>query len=210
MTSPMHSVAWAALMGYESAWRHWVYFQYHAHLGIFVEVVTPTQRHVAATWLLSLMALLAYAAGYNASTIKKCLMAIRFFHLAHEYDNPLEKLPRVWQAYRAVKRRQGPTERKHPITPEMCDWIDAHQRAAGVVLVSVIKRAARYSATFWGCRASEYLGPDIHWKKIILVSCVRPRAMLTVLGMMTSTASWSRFGGPKRTSLTLGANGAFG
>ena len=72
--------------------------------------------------MLSFVALLAYAAGYKASTIKKCLMAIRFFHLAHEHDNPLEKLPRVWQAYRAVKRHQGPTERKHPITPEMCEW----------------------------------------------------------------------------------------
>ena len=99
-------------------------------------------------------------------------MAIRFFHLAHEYDNPLEKLPRVWQAYRSVKRQQGPTERKHPITPEMCDWLDADQRDGG--LKSVVKRAYRYLATFWGCRCSEYLGPEVHWEKIILVSCVSP------------------------------------
>jgi len=173
---PMFSVAWATLKGYESCWKHWVSFQYYAQLDIFVEVSSPALRRRTATWMLSFVALLAYAAGYKASTIKKCLMAIRFFHLAHEYDNPLEKLPRVWQAYRAVKRHQGPTERKHPITPEMCEWIDAYQRTLGaaVVLQSAIKRAARYIAIYLGCRCSEYLGPDIHWEKIILVSCVRP------------------------------------
>ena len=46
--------------------------------------------------MLSFVALLAYAAGYKASTTKECLMAIKFFHLAHEHDNPLEKLPRVF------------------------------------------------------------------------------------------------------------------
>ena len=173
---PMFSVAWATLKGYESCWKHWVSFQYYAQLDIFVEVASPATRRRTATWMLSFVALLAYAAGYKASTIKKCLMAIRFFHLAHEYDNPLEKLPRVWQAYRAVKRHQGPTERKHPITPEMCEWIDAHQRTLGAAaaLQSAIKRAARYIAIYLGCRCSEYLGPDIHWEKIILVSCVRP------------------------------------
>ena len=101
-----------------------------------------------------------------------------FYHLAHEYDNPLEKLPRVWQAYRVVKRHpQGPTERKHPIIPEMCDWIDAYQRTLGAAAApaSVIKRAARYIAIYLGCRCSEHLWPDIHWEKIILVSYVRPR-----------------------------------
>jgi len=121
---------------------------------------------------MSFVALLAYGARYRASTIKGCLMAIRFFHLAHDYENPLDKLPRVWQAYLAIKRQQGPTVRKHPVTPEMCDWLDEHQSASG--LVGVIKRAARYMAIFLGCRCSEYLGPEIHWDKIILVSCVRP------------------------------------
>ena len=86
------------------------------------------------------IALLAYGARYRASTIKGCLMAIRFFHLAHDYENPLDKLPRVWQPYLAVKRQQGPTVRKHPITPEMCDWLDAHQASLG--LVGIIKRVA--------------------------------------------------------------------
>ena len=74
------------------------------------------------------------------------------FHLAHDYDNPVEKLPRVWQAYLAVKRQQGPTERKHPVAPEMCDWLD--RRQAGLGLVGAI--------IFLGCRCSEYLGPNIH------------------------------------------------
>ena len=94
------------------------------------------------------------------------------FHLAHEHDSPLKKLPRVWQAYRAVKRQQGPTERKHLITPEMCDWLDQKPQAPG--LIEVTKRTARYLAIYLGCRCSGYLSPDIHWEKIILVSCVRP------------------------------------
>ena len=78
-------------------------------------------------------------------------MAIWFFHLAHGCANPLEKLPRVWQAYRSVKRQHGPTERKHSITPEMCDWLDADQRDGG--LKSVIKRASRYVASIWAAVA---------------------------------------------------------
>ena len=109
----------------------------------------------------------------RASTIKGCLVDIRFFHLAHGYENPLDKLPRVWQAYLAAKRQQGSTVRKHPITREMCDWLAAHHQAA-LGLVGIIKRAARYLAIYLGCRCSEYLGPEVHWEKVILVSCVRP------------------------------------
>ena len=78
---PMFSVAWATLKGYESCWKHWVSFQYYAQLDIFVEVSSPALRRRTATWMLSFVALLAYAAGYKASTIKKCPMAIRFFLL---------------------------------------------------------------------------------------------------------------------------------
>ena len=58
----------------------------------------------------------------------------------------------------------------------MCDSIDAYKRTLGAaaVLASAIKRAARYITTYLGCRCSEYLGPDIHWEKVILVSCIRP------------------------------------
>ena len=118
---PMFSVAWATLKGYESAWKHWVSFQYYAQLDIFLECSSAAAKRRASTWRLCFVALMAYACGYKASTINKCLMAVRFFHLAHKHDNPLEKLPRVWQAYCSVKRQQGPTERKHPTTPEMCD-----------------------------------------------------------------------------------------
>ena len=138
-------------------------FQYFARLPMFVEVDTASKRRMVSSWLLTFVALLAYGACYKAATVKKCLMAIRFFHLAHDFDNP---------AYLAIKRQQGPTERKHPVAPEMCDWLD--RRQAGLGLVGVIKRAARYLAIFLGCRCSEYLGPDIHWDKIIFVSCVRP------------------------------------
>jgi hypothetical protein len=109
---------------------------------------------------------------YKSATREKCLLAIRFFYLAHDDENPLEKLPRVWQAYLAAKRQQGPTVRKHPVTPKMCDWLDHLQ--AGLGLVAVIERAARCLAIFLGCRCSEYLGPEIHWDKVILVSCVGP------------------------------------
>ena len=53
--------------------------------------------------------------------------------------------------------------RKHPITPEMCDWLDARQASLG--LIGSIKRAARYLAIYLGCRCSEYLGPEVHWGK---------------------------------------------
>ena len=169
---PMYSVAWSTLKGYESCWKHWVAFQYHAQLPIFLEVDTAAKRKRTSGWLLSFVALLAFGVNYRASTIKKCLMAIRFHHLAHDLDNPVEKCPRVWQGYRAIKRWEGPTVRKHPATPEMCDHLDAAQAKLG--LVGVIKRAGRYIGVYLGCRCSEYLGPDIDWDKILLTNDVRP------------------------------------
>ena len=41
-------------------------------------------------------------------------------------------------------------------------------------LVGVIKRANRYFGIYFGCRAGEYLGPDIDWDKIIMVFDVSP------------------------------------
>ena len=76
---PIFSVAWTTLKGYESCWKHWVSFQYYAQLDIFVEVSLLATRRRTATRMLPFVALLAYAAGYKASTIKKCLMVIKFF-----------------------------------------------------------------------------------------------------------------------------------
>ena len=93
---PMYSVAWSTLKGYESCRKHWVAFQYHAQLPIFFEVDTAAKRKRTPGWLLSFVAFLAFGVKYRASTIKKCLMATRFRHLAHDLDNPVEKCPRVW------------------------------------------------------------------------------------------------------------------
>jgi len=76
---PMYSVAWSTLKGYESCWKHWVAFQYFARLLMFVKVDTASKRRMVPSWLLTFVALLAYGACYKASTVKKCLMAIRFF-----------------------------------------------------------------------------------------------------------------------------------
>ena len=104
----MHSVAWSTLKGYESCWKHWVAFQYFARLPIFVEEVdTASKRRIVSSWLLTFVAVLAYGACYKASTVKKCLMAIRFFHLAHDYETLVEKLPRVWQAYLLLRGSKG-------------------------------------------------------------------------------------------------------
>ena len=115
---PLFSVAWSTLKGYESCWKHWVSFQYRAQLPIFMRVGTAFERSLSSKWMLSFIAVLGFACGYAPSTIKKCLMAIRFFHLAHDHENPLEKCPRVWQGYKSIKRIAGPTVRKFPITPE--------------------------------------------------------------------------------------------
>jgi integrase len=169
---PMYSVAWSTLKGYESSWKHWVSFQYRAQLPIFLRTGTAFERSLSSKWLLSFIALLGFAVGFKPSTIKKCLMAIRFFHLAHDYENPLEKCPRVWQGYKSIKRMVGPTERKFPITPEMMDWLDRVSAWQG--LCGYVKRTRNKFGTYLACRSSEYLGPDPHWDKIMLTTDVRP------------------------------------
>ena len=169
---PLFSVAWATLKAYDCSWKQWVAFQWKAVLPIFLDTSTPLTRRQATTWLLSFVCLLAFGMCYRSSTIKKSLMAIRFFHLAHDYENPLAKCPRVWQGYKAIKRAQDPTVRKHPITPEVCDWLDNEQRSQG--LIGIIKKTDRYFGIYVGARASEHLGPDIDWDKICMVSDIRP------------------------------------
>ena len=129
---PMFSLAWSSLKGYESSWTHWVSFQSRAQLPIFMRTSTTFEKNLCSKWMLSFVALLAFGVHYKPSTTKTCLMAIRLFHLAHDYDNPLDSCPRVWQGYKAIKRACGPTERKFPITPEMMDWLDGVQRKQGL------------------------------------------------------------------------------
>ena len=123
-----------------------------------MEMATPEQRRKATKWLLSFVCLLAFGMNERSSTIKKALMAIRFFHLAHDYENPLSKCLRVWQGYTAAKRSQGPTVRKHPVTPETCDWLDRAQRRRGSLESSAGPIAT--SASTWAVAAASTSDPS--------------------------------------------------
>ena len=133
---PMLSVAWAAaLKRYESCWKQRGSFQYYAaQLGIgifFVEVSTPAFRHRTATGCFRALRCWRTPPATRPLRSKNVPWRLGFFTSRMSMTTRLRNC-RVfgsWQAYRAVKRHQGPTERKHPATPEMCDWIDAYQRA---------------------------------------------------------------------------------
>ena len=174
---PMHSVAWGTLNAYQPGWKQWVSFCFLRGFSPFLEVETTAEKKEASRRLLLFVGVCAFGMGEKSSTIKGKLMAIRFMHLAFDRENPIDKLPRVWMAYRAIKRWEAPTERKHPVTPEMCDRMDAKERKkyGKRGIVGVIKRAARYFALFLCCRASEYLAP-VSPEKIMLVGDVMPMA----------------------------------
>ena len=168
---PLYSVAWGTLKSYEPGWRQWVSFCDLRDVSPFLKVETTADRRRAAHLLLLFVGICRFQMNERASTIKGKLMAIRFFHLAFEMDNPIDKVPRVWMAYRAIKRAETPTERKHPVTPEMCEWLDKMQRGMG--LEGVTRRAARYFGVLLCARCSEYLAP-IDDDKILLVRDVMP------------------------------------
>lgn len=172
-TLPLHSVAWGTLSSYEPGWRQWVSFCMLRGFSPFLECNTAREKRESSRRLLLFVGICAFGMGEKSSTVKGKLMAIRFFHLVFDQENPIDKVPRVWMAYRAIKRWEAPTERKHPVTPEMCDNMDAREVRLG--LRGVIKRAARYFALFLCCRASEYLAP-VDPDKIVLVSNVLPMA----------------------------------
>ena len=48
---PMYSVAWSTLKGYEGCWKHWIAFQYHVQLPIFLKVDTAAKRKRTSGWL---------------------------------------------------------------------------------------------------------------------------------------------------------------
>lgn len=168
---PLYSVAWGTLKSYEPGWRQWVSFCDLRDVSPFLQVETTAERRRAAHLLLLFVGICRFQMNERASTIKGKLMAIRFFHLAFEMDNPIDKVPRVWMAYRAIKRAETPTERKHPVTPAMCEWLDDAQRSWG--LEGVTRRAARYFGVLLCARCSEYLAP-IDDDKILLVRDVMP------------------------------------
>ena len=120
------------------------------------------------------MSVSAFIAQFSAGTIKGDLMAIRFFHLAHSHQNPLDALPRVWQAYRAIRRIQGPTERKHPTTHAMHRWLNERDDREGS-WDGCVRKGSRMHGTYAGPRSSEYLrGTPVDWAKICLVRDVVP------------------------------------
>ena len=170
---PLHSVAWGTLSAYQPGWRQWVSFCILRGFSPFLPVETSAEKREASRRLLLFSGICAFGMGERSSTLKGKLMAIRFFHLAFDMENPIDKVPRVWMGYRAIKRWEAPTERKHPVTPEMCDWMDEHQKSLGIT--GVVKRAARYFALFLCCRSSEYLAP-VDADKIMLVGDVSPMA----------------------------------
>ena len=168
---PLYSVAWGTLKSYEPGWRQWVSFSVLRNRSPFLPVATQADRRDAAHRLLLFVGICAFGLGERASTIKGKLMAIRFFHLAFEMENPIDKVPRVWMAYRAIKRAESPTERKHPVTPEMLDLLDQQQSGQG--LEGIIRRAARYFGLYYCARCSEYLAP-VDEDKVLLVKDVMP------------------------------------
>ena len=168
---PAHSSGYRTLGSYASGWRQWIAFRHGTKEPVFLETETGVQRRAATRALLAFMGIDAFVMGQRAGTIKGKLMAVRYFHLVHGYDNPLDKCPRIWMAYRAIKRTEDPTERKYPATPEMMDYLD--RKDAGRGRLGIALRAARYLALFFACRCSEYLAP-FDWDKVILVGDISP------------------------------------
>ena len=168
---PAHASGYRTLGSYASGWRQWIAFRCGTKEPVFLETETGAQRRAATKALLAFMGIDAFVMGQRAGTIKGKLMAVRYFHLVHGYDNPLDKCPRIWMAYRAIKRTEDPTERKYPATPEMMDYLD--RKDAGRGLLGIALRATRYLALFFACRCSEYLAP-FDWDKVILVGDISP------------------------------------
>ena len=111
-----------------------------------MSVETRAERLEAEKHLLTFVAMRGFGIGEASSTVKGKLMSIRYHHLIHGHENPLKSLPRVWMGYTALKRSQGPTVRKHPVTPEMMNFLDSNPQSSGVN--ELRETAARYVGLF--------------------------------------------------------------
>ena len=56
-------------------------------------------------------------------TLKMRLAAIAARHTAAGYENPRERMPRVYMALEGYKKRYGKDERRRPVTVRMLQWI---------------------------------------------------------------------------------------
>ena len=171
---PLHSVAYSTLRAYESGWKKWISFQWRAQRPVFLPMNTSARKLQSCKWVLTYMSVSAFLAQFTAGTIKGDLMSIRFFHLAHSLMNPLEEMPRIWQAYRAIRRISAATNRKQPTTHSMHRWLNARDKLIGTwdALVSI---GARMHGAYLGPRSGEFLGgPPVDWAKVGIVADFLP------------------------------------
>ena len=151
-----HAIAESSQSAYAAGWKQWVLFTITRGASPFLSVETRAERLEAEKHLLAFVAMRGFGIGEGSSTVKGKLMSIRYHHLINGHENPLKSLPRVWMGYTALKRSQGPTVRKHPVTPEMTNFLDSNPQSSGVD--ELRGTAARYVGLFGGLRRSEFLG----------------------------------------------------
>lgn len=143
----------ATKYGYD--WKHWEAYCLDRHISPWL---TGTDRRADIQLLLEFVADAGVLLGRRYTTVEGKLCAIRWYHLQAGLGNPLADTPAIKAALRGLKRRQGETQPKLPVT------IEALRRIRGSLDMRnrdhVVKWAAIITAFLFMLRASEYLADD--------------------------------------------------
>ena len=112
----MASVAGSTSAAYEASWKHWMQFRTLRGEDPFLSGTSPRREEEV---LLTYITFLRAVQGNACSTIKNKGMAIRQHHLVAGLGDPLLSKPRMWLAFKGLKRISPVTARKFPVTVDM-------------------------------------------------------------------------------------------
>ena len=108
MQLAMASVATSTNKSYDASWNQWEQFRVVRKEDPFMDGTEPgADQEVLLTWITFLHAVQKNA--YN--TIKNKVMAVRQRHLVAGFPDPLVAKPKVWLAFKGLKRLSPTTAR---------------------------------------------------------------------------------------------------
>ena len=107
---------------YDSCWNRWEIFCRIRRESPFMYGTSPDTRRLGGEQTLDYTVHLSRNMGKAPGTIKNYISAVSTKHEVLGLDRPSDRMRQVKPALRGLRKLQGATSRKHPVTPQMLKW----------------------------------------------------------------------------------------
>lgn len=110
--------------GYDTCWNRWEIFCSIRREPPLMYGESGDMRWLEEEQTSDFIVHLAKTMSRTAGTVKNYLAAIGTEHAILGLERPMDRMKRVKLAMRGLRKVQGATTRKHPVTPAMLCWIE--------------------------------------------------------------------------------------